>query len=413
MGPEVRHARGHRRGTAHVRAAVRGAVHGRQRRRDRAGRHRRHDHDRARTRPSRTSSSRRSSSRAGRTSRSAPSSRPSSSTSQFFEAHYETYGRHVKIVPVKASGAPDDEAAAARRRDQGRDRDQGVRVVGRTEPDAGLRRASSRPAACCASATACSPRPTTYVKQSSSHVWLTFPSIEQLSEHWSAFLDPRARRADGAVRRRPRAAEPEARLRRGALRRELRRARPGRRSLREAAADDEGVPLGADIPYQLDLAKAQENARNMIAKLKAAKRHDGDLRRRPGHARRRSPRRPPRRTTSPSGWCSAPRTPTRRCSAAPTTRSSGRTRSACRRCPAPVVPTRRPAVPDPRVAVGQAAGGEDVQGARAGAADLLHRAAPRRSRPHRRRRSATACSASRPARRIRPSCTSRGATGEM
>ena len=32
-----------------------------------------------------------------------------------------------------------------------------------------------------------------------------------------------------------------------------------------------GVPLGAEIPYQLDLAKAQENARNMIAKLKAAK----------------------------------------------------------------------------------------------------------------------------------------------
>ncbi len=31
------------------------------------------------------------------------------------------------------------------------------------------------------------------------------------------------------------------------------------------------VPLGAEIPYQLDLAKAQENARNTIAKLKDGK----------------------------------------------------------------------------------------------------------------------------------------------
>ena len=34
---------------------------------------------------------------------------------------------------------------------------------------------------------------------------------------------------------------------------------------------EKGAPLEADIPYELDLAKAQENARNMIAKLKDAK----------------------------------------------------------------------------------------------------------------------------------------------
>ena len=147
----------------------------------------------------------------------------------------------------------------------------------------------------------------------------------------------------------------------------------------------------------------------MIAKLKVGEGDHRRLRRRPGHAVVAHRPRRPRRTTSRSGSCSAPRTPTPRCSAAATTRSSGSTRSACRRCP-----RRRagsgPAVHDPRLAVGQGPGRQDVQGARAGAADLLHRAAPRRPEPDRRvvpRRAVPL-----PVGRDAPdrSCTSRGAT---
>ena len=48
--------------------------------------------------------------------------------------------------------------------------------------------------------------------------------------------------------------------------------------------------------------------------------------------------------------------------------------------PTPAAP--RPVLGDPALADGRAAGGQDVQGPHPGAADLLHRAAPRRTRPH-------------------------------
>ena len=58
---------------------------------------------------------------------------------EFFEAHYETYGRHVEIVPVKATGPPDDETAARADAIKVATEVQGVRVVGRPEPDPGVR----------------------------------------------------------------------------------------------------------------------------------------------------------------------------------------------------------------------------------------------------------------------------------
>jgi hypothetical protein len=110
----------------------------------------------------------------------------------------------------------------------------------------------------------------TYVKQNKNHVWLTFPSIEQLGEHWSQFLTQelvgrnaqfagdakmkKQKRVFGVVR----FDESFAGLDQAgaAFVKQLRRQK---------------VPLGAEVPYQLDLAKAQENARNTIAKLKDAK----------------------------------------------------------------------------------------------------------------------------------------------
>ena len=45
------------------------------------------------------------------------------------------------------------------------------------------------------------------------------------------------------------------------------------------ALNDGGVKIAADLPFLLDLAKAQENARTMIAKLKDGGRHQRHLHR--------------------------------------------------------------------------------------------------------------------------------------
>ena len=187
----------------------------------------------------------------------------------FFEAHYETYGRHVKIVPVKASGAPDDESAA---------RADAIKVAteikafaswgGPSETQAYADELSARGVLCIGDCLLAATNG--YVNQSKNHVWLTFPSIEQLGAHWSEFLTRElvGRKAqfagDPALRKRTRVF--------GVVRFDESFA-----GLDQAGAGfvkqlrRQGVPLGAEIPYQLDLSKAQENARNWIAKLKAAK----------------------------------------------------------------------------------------------------------------------------------------------
>lgn len=187
----------------------------------------------------------------------------------FFEAHYETYGRHVKIVPVKASGAPDDETAA---------RSDAIKVAteikafaswgGPNQTSVYTDELAARGVLCfgdCLLAATDS-----YIRDTKNRVWLTFPSIEQLGEHWSQFLNRElvGRKAEFA-------GDPELAKRErvfGVVRFDESFA-----GLDQAGASfvkslrKQGVPLGAEVPYQLDLAKAQENARDMIAKLKAGK----------------------------------------------------------------------------------------------------------------------------------------------
>ncbi len=188
---------------------------------------------------------------------------------QFFEAHYETYGRHVEIVPVKASGPPDDEAAA---------RSDAIKVAteikafaswgGPSQTEAYASELSARGVLCIGDCLLAATD--AYVKASQSHVWLTFPSIEQLSEHWSQFL-----MRELAGRNAEFAGDPALRTKKrifGVVRFDESFAgldQAGAAFVKQLRA--KGAPLKADIPYQLDLAKAQENARNMIAKLKAAK----------------------------------------------------------------------------------------------------------------------------------------------
>jgi hypothetical protein len=188
---------------------------------------------------------------------------------QFFEAHYETYGRHVEIIPVKASGPPDDETAA---------RSDAIKVAteikafaswgGPSQTEAYASELSARGVMCIGDCLLAATDQ--YVKDSTNHVWLTFPSIEQLSEHWSQFL-----MRELAGRNAEFAGDPALHDQKrifGVVRFDESFAgldQAGAAFVKELRA--RGAPLKADIPYELDLAKAQENARNMIAKLKSAK----------------------------------------------------------------------------------------------------------------------------------------------
>ncbi len=187
----------------------------------------------------------------------------------FFESHYETYGRHVKIVTVKASGAPDDEDAA---------RSDAIKVAteikafaswgGPNQTSVYADELAARGVLCVGDCLLTATD--SYVKDSKDSVWLTFPSIEQLGAHWNQFLTKELVGRDAQF-----AGDDK-------LKKEKRVFGVVRFDESFAGLDQAGaafvqqlrrekVPLGAEIPYQLDLAKAQENARNMVAKLKAGK----------------------------------------------------------------------------------------------------------------------------------------------
>ncbi len=170
---------------------------------------------------------------------------------------------------MKASGPPDDEAAA---------RSDAIKVAteikafaswgGPSQTEAYASELSARGVMCIGDCLLAATDQ--YVKDSKNNVWLTFPSIEQLSEHWSQFL-----MRELAGRNAEFAGDPALHDQKrifGVVRFDESFAgldQAGAAFVKQLRA--KGAPLKADIPYELDLAKAQENARNMIAKLKSAK----------------------------------------------------------------------------------------------------------------------------------------------
>jgi hypothetical protein len=185
----------------------------------------------------------------------------------FFESHYQMYGRKVRLVPIKASGAADDDVAA---------KADAIKVAteihafasfgGPSQTSAYADELAARGVMCLGDCTIAQPE--SFIRSRSPYIWPLLAAPEQAAEHWAAFVA-------GGLANRPAsyAGDP-------ALRRQRRRfgvvrydddAGSFRRSFTvfRSLLAQRGVHLATEIPYQLDLLRAQESARAVIAKLKA------------------------------------------------------------------------------------------------------------------------------------------------
>ncbi len=187
----------------------------------------------------------------------------------FFESYYETYGRHVKLIVLKASGAPDDDAAA---------RADAIKVAteykafasfgGPAETEAYAQELAARHVLCLGDCMLASSQK--FVDQRAPYIWLTLPAVDQSAQHWANFVSrqlagrPAVYAGDPALKKQKRVF--------GIVRFDEQFANfdeAGKAFIGLLHRD--GIKLAADAPYELDLSRAQENARNTIAKLKAAK----------------------------------------------------------------------------------------------------------------------------------------------
>ena len=105
----------------------------------------------------------------------------------YFSAHYELYGRKVKLVPVKASGAPDDDVAA---------KADAIKVATEVHAFASFGgpgqttvyadELAARGVLCVGDCVIAEPQ--SFLDQHAPYVWPTTASPEQASEHWAAFV---------------------------------------------------------------------------------------------------------------------------------------------------------------------------------------------------------------------------------
>ena len=185
----------------------------------------------------------------------------------FFESHYQTYGRKVKLVPIKASGAADDDVAA---------KADAIKVAteikafaswgGPSQTGAYADELAARGVLCLGDCILAQPE--SFIATRAPYLWPLLAAPEQAAEHWAAFV------ADGLAGKRAQyAGDP-------ALQKQPRRfgvvrydddAGTFRSSFTKfrQLLGARGVHLAAEVPYQLDLLRAPEEARSVIAKLKA------------------------------------------------------------------------------------------------------------------------------------------------
>jgi hypothetical protein len=187
----------------------------------------------------------------------------------FFQAHYAMYGRKVRLVPIKASGPPDDDVTA---------KADAIKVAteikafaswgGPSQTAAYADELAKRKILClgdCVTA-----EPDSFIQSRAPNIWPTLASPEQASEHWAAYVGNQL-----AGHKATHAGDPS-------LRKQQRRFgivryddQPGtfERTFKHFASllKAHGTRIAADVPYQFDLDKAQETSRTVIAALKDAK----------------------------------------------------------------------------------------------------------------------------------------------
>jgi Periplasmic binding protein len=186
----------------------------------------------------------------------------------YFSAHYELYGRTIKLVTVKASGAPDDDVAA---------KADAIKVAteihafasfgGPGQTTAYADELAARGVLCVGDCVIAEPQ--SFLDSHAPYVWPTTASPEQASEHWAAFVGKQL-----AGRKAAHAGSSDLRTK--------------RRVFGVVHYDDDAgtfaqsvkhfeqrlagykVKPAVTVPYALDLSTAQQDATNVIAKLKSS-----------------------------------------------------------------------------------------------------------------------------------------------
>jgi len=186
----------------------------------------------------------------------------------YFSAHYQLYGRKVELIPVKASGAPDDDVAA---------KADAIKVAtevkafasfgGPGQTSAYGEELAARGVLCVGDCLLAEPQ--RFLQQHSPYLWPMLASPEQASEHWAAFVGTQLAR-----RKAVHAGSDDFKKQQrvfgvvhydddaGTFRRSVRHF--------EDLLDTYRVHAKVTVPYSLDISTAQEDARLVITKLKSA-----------------------------------------------------------------------------------------------------------------------------------------------
>jgi hypothetical protein len=186
----------------------------------------------------------------------------------FFQAYYQTYGRTVRLVPIRASGPPDEDVSA---------RADAIRVAteigafasfgGPSQTTVYADELAARGVLCVGDCTIAAPE--SFLRSRSPYVWPSLASPDQAAHHWAAFvgeeLDGKRARYAGDTGLR------DEQRRFGVVRYDD---EPGTFDQSFARLSDllreQDVELATEVPYQLDLESSQEAARASIAALREA-----------------------------------------------------------------------------------------------------------------------------------------------
>ena len=186
----------------------------------------------------------------------------------FFSSHYETYGRKIQLVTLKASGPPDDDVAA---------KADAIKVAtelhafasfgGPGQTPAYAEELAARGVLCVGDCVIAEPQ--SFLDAHAPYVWPTTASPEQAGIHWAAFVGGQL----GTKPARYAGSKDLAKQKRvyGVVHYDD---DAGNFSKSVASFEQQlakyKVKPAVTIPYSLDLATAQQDARNIIAKLQSS-----------------------------------------------------------------------------------------------------------------------------------------------